>query len=158
MATPLAFQIAKIIDQELQAATKLLQLLQQESDALSQRNADQLAQIIESKSQELVSLDQASKQRKQLMTSQKLPADDKHWRQLLNRCRDERLIAQWQQLEDNIKLCKKENETNGKLLARSQRVVNRLTAVLKGQSADTSLYNQKGNHNASKRTLTYAQA
>ena len=158
MATPLPFQIAKIIEQELQAANNLLSLLKQESEALSQRDITQLGTIIERKSQELVSLDQALRQRQQLMQSQKLPMDVKHWRLLLSRCRDERLMSQWQQLEDNIKLCKKENEVNGKLLARSQRVINRLTAVLKGQSADTALYNHKGNHNAGKRTLTYAQA
>ncbi|MBB3168455.1 flagella synthesis protein FlgN [Simiduia aestuariiviva] len=158
MATPLPFQIAKIIDQECRAASNLLQLLKRESVALSQRNIDELANIIEQKSQELVTLDQAGKQRHALLTQQKLPADDKHWRLLLSRCRDEKLLQLWQSLEQNIKRCKMENETNGKLLARSQRVLDRLTAVLKGQSADTSLYNQKGNHNAGKRTLTYAQA
>lgn len=158
MATPLAFQIAKVIDQEFRAASQLLGLLQQESEALSQRNLAALSTIVERKSQELVALDQAGKQRRALLSSQKLPVDDKHWRQLISRCRDEKLLQQWHAIEQNILACKRENEINGKLLARSQRVIDRLMGALKGQSTDTSLYNQKGNHNAGKRALTYAQA
>ncbi|UTA49454.1 flagellar protein FlgN [Simiduia sp. 21SJ11W-1] len=158
MATPLPFQIAKVIEQELRAATQLLALLSQETDALSQRNLGALSSIIEKKSQELVALDQAARRRRALLTDQKLPVDDKHWRLLLSRCRDEKLLHQWHAIEENILACKRENEINGKLLARSQRAVNRLMGALKGQSADTSLYNNKGNHNAGKQALTYAQA
>lgn len=158
MATPLPFKIAQTVQQELTAATSLLALLQQESDALGSRDTQRLAAIIERKNQELVNLAQGANKRFAILTEQKLAHNQQNWMLLLARCRDEKLLQQWRSLELQIKACKQENETNGKLLARSQRVLARLTSVLRGQQEDQDLYNKKGSHSAGKRNLTYAQA
>lgn len=158
MATPLGFKIAQTLQQEFNAANHLLELLQQESAALSDRDLPLLASIVERKSQELVALEQAAMKRRNILLEQKLPVNEQNWRQLLGRCRDEKLISQWRSLEQLIKTCKQENETNGKLLARSQRVLSKLTQVLRGQSDADGLYNRKGSHHAGRRNLTYAQA
>lgn len=159
MATPLPFKIAQTVQQELNAANALFALLQQESDALGSRDTQLLATIIERKNQELVNLAQGANKRFAILTEQKLAHNQQNWILLLGRCRDEKLLQQWRALEQQIKACKQENETNGKLLARSQRVLAKLTGVLRGQAeSNQELYNRKGSHSAAKRNLTYAQA
>lgn len=158
MATPLVIKIANTLQQELNAADALLSLLQQEATALSERDLPRLAEIIEAKSQQLTLLDQASAIRQQILEEQKVPKSELQWRQLLDKCRDPRLVADWYRLEGLIKACKKENQINGKLLSRSQRTLDRLNQILRGQAPQSGLYNQKGGHSKGSKHLTYAQA
>ncbi|AFU97655.1 flagella synthesis protein FlgN [Simiduia agarivorans] len=158
MATPLSFQIMSLIQAELKDAGQLLGLLQQEAGMLAQRKLDQLGQIIEQKSQLLVALEQAGGKRKALLDANQLPPNDVGWRNLMAKGRDQALMQNWAKLEKLIKQCKAANETNGKLLNRSQRSLSQLTQLLKGQKPAENLYTAKGTYKAQRAALTYTQA
>lgn len=158
MATPLSFQIMTLIQAELKDAGQLLALLQQEASILAQRKLDQLGHIIEQKSQLLVALEQAGSKRKALLSANQLPPNDVGWRNLMAKGRDQALTQSWSKLETLIQQCKAANETNGKLLNRSQRSLGQLAQLLRGQKPSENLYTAKGTYKAQRAALTYTQA
>ena len=158
MATPLRFQIMSLIQAELKDARELLEQLKRESAALSQRKLDLLADIVERKNQLLVSLEQAGGRRKMLLQQHNLPTNDVGWRNLLARGKDESIGDHWHKLERLIKDCKAANETNGKLLNRSQRSLTHLAQLLRGQTPGENLYNARGTYSNPRAAHTYAQA
>lgn len=158
MATPLAFQIHQIIHAELNAAKQLLNLLKQESSTLEKRDLAGLATLVEQKSQLLVELEQGGLKRKKLLQSRQLSSTDLNWQQLLSSTGNAELGQLWQSLEALVAECRKENEINGKLLARSQRTLSNLASLMRGQTPSQNLYNRQGNQNNNRVQHTYAQA
>lgn len=158
MATPLAFQIHQIIQAELNAAKQLLNLLKQEAITLEKRDLNGLATLVEQKSQLLIELEQGGLKRQKLLQARQLSATETSWQQLLASTRNPELSQLWQSLASLVSACKRENETNGKLLARSQRTLSNLASLIRGQTPSQNLYNRQGNQNNSRVQHTYAQA
>jgi flagella synthesis protein FlgN len=123
------------IGQDISACRNLLQLLEQERDALKARDLTALEDVIQNKSANLQHLEQSAKQRS-------------IWLALLRTCKPQ-VEQTWGELKDLLRECQEQNEINGKLLARNQQVFSRLLSIVRGQDDDSGpLYTAKGGRGA----------
>jgi flagella synthesis protein FlgN len=138
------------IGQDISACRNLLQLLEQERDALKARDLTALEDVIQNKSANLQHLEQSAKQRSIWVASQKQPKDsvEDTWLALLRTCKPQ-VEQTWGELKDLLRECQEQNEINGKLLARNQQVFSRLLSIVRGQDDDSGpLYTAKGGRGA----------
>lgn len=141
-------QLSHNISQDLHNCVELLRLLEDERNALGQRDAQKLEEIIKAKSAHLQNLESNASQRTLwLKDSATEPATESlqtQWDTLLQG-RAPELKARWQQFKTLLNQCQNENEINGRLLARNQQVFARLLSILRGQGDNQNVYSAKGN-------------
>ena len=150
--------ISTLIEQDLDTTEKLKNILEQEGEALKQRNHQQVSELIEPKSQYLNALEISSQKRCKILEISKLPPTNKGWGKLLDTLGSEALIEQWQTLQQAFADCQRLNEVNGKIIGRSRHIFNRLLTIFRGQVETPTLYNQTGNtqNHGGNRTLIKA--
>lgn len=152
-ATLSAPQILQQIQRDSEACEALLKLLNEEREALRERNMDELERILTEKSSHLEALEQSANQRSQLArqyaASSGAGSDQESWRELISSMKDENISESWLKLKDQLRVCKLENEVNGKLLTRNHQIYSRLLDIVRGQTQAPSLYTSRGNSSSS---------
>jgi flagella synthesis protein FlgN len=132
------------IEQSIGACQRLLILIEDEREALKDRDTDGLERIIKEKSTNLLTLEVAAKQRfGWLSASAVKDANENAWLAQLAAL-DRHLEGRWQHLKSLLEECQMHNEINGKILARNQQVFTRLVAIVRGQGDHLPLYSAKG--------------
>ncbi len=139
-----AEQIENQIAADIRACETLLTLMDQEREALKGRDADKLAEIIESKVAPLNHLEASAVQRCRWAEVSSLEQASEAWQKLLSSLNRETLQRDWERLKELTDRCKKANEINGKLLVRNQQVFGRLVDLMRGQTSAPPLYNTYG--------------
>ncbi len=135
-------EIEATFEHDIPATSKLLGLLQNEREALEQRNYDEFQKIIGQKQQMLTILEFHANTRQQLLAKAgyhdeqatldaadvQAPAVAKAWRKLAD---------EWQQ-------CQTLNEINERIAKRTRLVVGQILDLLRGQNSQHKLYTNKG--------------
>lgn len=129
---------------DLQASTELLNLLQQEQEAIPSRNRDHLNEILTNKTACLQTIDNNANNRYQLLASIDQPPTEIAWKQIIEQQDDTALKADWEQLVDTLIQCRHCNEVNGRLINRGQQTLHQLLDILRGRLDPPTLYNQRG--------------
>lgn len=138
------------IEQGIQACQKLLISLEDERQALKDRDTDTLAQVIKDKSTSLLTLEQSSKQRTSWVAAEGPDTVvEQAWIAHIKTL-DPKLEDNWLQFKGLLEDCRTHNEINGKMLARSRQVFKRVIAITRGQTDQQPLYTPKGNRGAGK--------
>lgn len=149
MGTFSAPQIQQQILRDTQTCEDLLKLLNEERDALRERNMDELERILLEKASRLEILENSANERSKLARAYASGSDQDNWRELISKLNDEKLDQSWQKLKELLQSCKLENEVNGKLLTRNHQIYSRLLDIVRGQSQAPSLYTSRGNSSSS---------
>lgn len=146
------------INNDINACNVLLILLQKEQDALTARDPDSLAEVIEQKTQPLAHLEASAKQRVQW--SNEVPGDkpSEKWNTMLQQLAQEKIKQDWETLKKLTKECQEKNEVNGKILVRQQQVYGRLLELLRGQTKAPNLYNAMGSTTGSSHSFKLDEA
>ncbi|VUD56485.1 hypothetical protein TDB9533_02140 [Thalassocella blandensis] len=139
-----AQQIEAQIASDIAACESLISLLDQEQEALKNRDPDQLSEIIDAKLTPLNHLENSANVRAQWLRESGGEVSSDAWLEVLQQTQQQKLKQDWQTLKKLTQQCKLKNEVNGKLLVRNQQVFGRLLEVLRGQNNNSSLYNTKG--------------
>ena len=155
---PDANAIAQQINADINACQTLLQLMEVEREALQERDAERLSAVIEEKTQYLSHLEQSAVKRSRWASLAQAADADSGWHQLLHDLQQPELSQQWEQLKELMIACRSENETNGKILARSQNTVGRLLSIMRGQTDAPSLYSAKGSKTGGSSSHTFGEA
>ncbi|WP_338544814.1 flagellar protein FlgN [Pseudomonas benzopyrenica] len=130
---------------DIDLSEQLLALIEQEFQALSERQLDRLEALLGPKQILLKQLDQHAQQRTVLLQAQGLRADLPGLQAYAARQPDgEELLALSSQLAQLMEQCKAHNVRNGQIIHANRFVVGKLLNVLQGTSAPT-LYNRRGN-------------
>ncbi|MCD4863016.1 flagella synthesis protein FlgN [Pseudomonas sp. PLB05] len=130
---------------DIDLSEQLLVLIEQEFQALSERQLDQLEALLGPKQILLKQLDQHAQQRTVLLQAQGLRADLPGLQAYAAQQPDgEELLALSSQLAQLMEQCKAHNVRNGQIIQANRFVVGKLLNVLQGTSAPT-LYNRRGN-------------
>lgn len=145
--------IEQFIEQDFSAAEQLLQLLQQERQALESRDREALQRTLEAKLNPMQILERNAQQRAQLLTGNGYSNNNSGWLRFLADRKQHRLIPRWQQVTDLVKQGKEANEINGKLIARSRQTLEKVLSLLRGQTNTPSLYTNAGK--TSNQTLSH---
>jgi len=137
-------QVKFNIETDIHACQELLKLMESERVALKERDVDSLQNIIDDKSTNLMKLESNARQRSQWAAlSQQTGPMEKSWVNIIEST-NPTMLPRWQELKENLQLCRNQNEINGKLLSRNQQIFTRLLNVVRGQSDAPNLYNQSG--------------
>lgn len=137
------------IGQDISVCRQLLQLLQQERDALKTRDVQMLETVIQNKSANLLHLEHSAKQRSAWVAKQLKPNEkaETAWQAIIRSLKPE-AQKDWDEFRALLRDCQEQNEINGKLLARNQQVFSRLLAIVRGKDESGPLYNAKGGRGA----------
>lgn len=157
-----ASAVQQLLEQDINTATALLTLLQEEHDILQQRDHARLGALINDKQTLMAALEQNAKQRSvwvRFLVERTQLSNEACWERLLNELDSAQLPPLWQQLQAIIAECKTHNEVNGKMIALSQRTLKQLTGLMRGQSMDTpDLYTASGSTESRKHNHTVVKA
>ncbi|MGE6321173.1 flagella synthesis protein FlgN [Pseudomonas oryzihabitans] len=136
--------LLEITRHDIDLSEQLLALIEQEFQALSERQLDRLEALLGTKQILLKQLDQHAQQRTLLLQTHGLRADLQGLQALAAQLPDgEELLALSNRLAQLMEQCKAHNVRNGQIIQANRFVVGKLLNVLQGTSAPT-LYNRRG--------------
>lgn len=150
--------IREMISKDLTISEELLNLLEQETPSLRERNFDAVKDILFNKAPLLDQLKKHADLRKEWLLSLYKIADESHWKTFISSFNDPDILQQWEAVNDNIKRCKDINDSNGVMVTRGKKTYSRLLKILKGDTEQDGLYTAKGNRQASAQSCTYTRA
>jgi flagellar biosynthesis protein FlgN len=143
-------QLEQILLAEEQQAAELVTLLEQERDALAQRDANSLLQVVAEKESSLAQLDSFASERASLLQQAGYSPDRDGFLAMLDGEPSGCLQERWQAVETLLKRCRQQNQINGKMLDISQVQTRQLLSVLLGrENGGNELYDQNGNASTS---------
>lgn len=136
--------LLQALNDDISTAKQLLELIDNEFKALGERDLPQLEQILGKKLPLLSLLEQHGRQRRELLQSLNLSADQQGLEQLArNSAHGDELIACSAELSALLEQCQSANLLNGRVIRSNQASVNTVLGILRG--ADTpSLYDSRG--------------
>jgi len=149
------------LEQSYGQATRLLQLLNNEREAISNSDATALEGITAEKKHIARQLENATQACMNLLKQSEFSGDDKGMLDFFATCEDAQaaqLTEQWNTLQGVLKQCKEDNRINGQLLDSSQRRIKQAIGILQGQPTDQELYGRKGKTLATSLTNSLTQA
>lgn len=154
--------VQSLINNEQVQLSQLKQSLLREQSALAARDSEALKQCIELKQISLQGLAQNTLARRQLLQQSGLKDSSAQWYLLLDQLDQQnrsQLREHWRTLENALRECQSINESNAKIIARSQFSVGHVLDLLRGKFEQPKLYTQYGKTGASigqGRTITTA--
>lgn len=129
-------QLTAALQQEVDAAGRLLDILNQEHAALSATDAAAIEQVGELKQEALNTLEERGKQRAAVVSTAGCKGDRQDVEALIERCDPQGrtdLAGFWHQLLERAAECQRLNLVNGAIIQSSFRFSQQALAVLRGQ-------------------------
>ncbi|RYJ61253.1 flagella synthesis protein FlgN [Pseudomonas songnenensis] len=140
-------------------ARELLELIDQEFKALSDRNLAELEVLLTKKQPLLALLGQHGAQRSQWLIDQQLSADRAGLENAASRSREgTSILEKAQLLEAELENCRSANERNGRLIRANQGALGSLLGILQGKDDTPSLYDNRGGASRNKQQRPLSQA
>ncbi len=125
-------ELTRLLAAELDAARRLLAVLQREQQALTARDAGTVEQCTQEKQQALGALQASAQARRHVAAPLAAAA-------LPDEC-----VPTWRALEQTLAELRQLNEINGALVQRRLQHTRQALAILRGQSGDNALYGPRG--------------
>lgn len=156
-----AQQLLQVIEHDCQLANQLKTILQEEKTLLEQRQYNAHSELVQTKTQRLIALEDADQKRRQLLAEMGFSADRDGFEAFLKNVPaswQERFRQHWDQLSDTMNTCGRLNRVNGKILAHAQHSMERLMTIIKGTVNQVAVYQANGrkSSNAGHRMLVTA--
>lgn len=151
-------RLLELIDQDIKHSTGLAELLQQEFDALNQRNLEALQKLLEDKQPLLLQLSKNSKERSDILRQHGLESDAKGFSLFAQQSQlSDKLTQQHNTLSQLIEQCQEANLRNGRLIRTNQVTVSASLNLLRGNT-EPALYDKSGStaYKNSRRPFTRA--
>lgn len=134
-----------ILEQEVEQATRLLGLLQQEFELLKANPGKELESLLVQKGDQLKQVEQSVLAHHRFLQQQGLSSDRQGTEQYLGLCPDNTaLTGAWEQHWDLLQACSRQNEINGGAVALNQRQVNQALTLLLGMGEGQKTYGRSG--------------
>lgn len=151
-------RILEILLSDINIATQLLDILEQEFTALSERKLDVLQDLLAQKQPYLRQLEQHSKERSQRLMQEHLSADQQGLEQLASQSSiGAKLLETSASLNNLLEQCQAANLRNGRLIRSNQISVNGMLNIIRGTDTAT-LYDKTGSTAPSIKQRPFSQA
>ncbi|BAN49784.1 flagella synthesis protein FlgN [Metapseudomonas resinovorans] len=136
--------LLQLFTDDIGHAQRLLELMDEEFQALGERDLPRLEKLLADKQPLLAQLDQHGQQRSQLLASLQLSTDRAGLQRLAERSPlGQELLARGDELGQLLESCQQLNERNGRLIRANRASVGGMLGILRG--GDTpSLYDSRG--------------
>src|SRR3990167_6967635 len=136
--------LLELFNDDIGSAEQLLELLDDEFQALGERDLVRLQSILGKKQPLLVQLDQHGQARSRLLLSLQLSADRAGLQTLAERSsQGAELLARGDQLQTLLERCQAGNLRNGRLIRTNQATTSNMLGILRGGETP-SLYDSRG--------------
>jgi flagella synthesis protein FlgN len=136
--------LLELFNDDIGSVEQLLELLDDEFQALGERDLVRLQSILENKQPLLVKLDQHGRTRSQLLISLQLSADRAGLQALAERSsQGAELLERGDQLQALLERCQAGNLRNGRLIRSNQTSARTMLGILRGGETP-SLYDSRG--------------
>lgn len=134
--------LGRQLDQDHAIAAALIQLLQEERQALAERDYPRFEQLLATKTRHLQCLEQGQQQRRQWLQHTGLPSERAALEQAEIAAPE--IAMRWHELAAAWQECQQLNQGNEQIAQRTRLVVNRVLDLLHGNSGGTMLYDATG--------------
>lgn len=136
--------LLELFNDDIGTAERLLELIDNEFQALSERDLPRLQALLTDKQPLLIQLDQHGRTRSQLLRSLQLSADRVGLQALAAQSsQGELLLERGDQLNNLLERCQNANLRNGRLIRSSQASAHSMLNILRGNDTP-SLYDSRG--------------
>lgn len=136
--------LLELFNDDIRTAEQLLELIESEFQALTERDLTQLQEILGKKQPLLALLDQHAKARSQILTNLNLGTSREGLKALADTVPEgQQLLEQGDQLNVLLEQCRTGNERNGRLIRTSQKSTSAMLNLLHG-SDTPNLYDKRG--------------
>ncbi|HEX5842278.1 MAG TPA: flagellar protein FlgN [Pseudomonas sp.] len=136
--------LLELFNDDIGTAERLLELIDNEFQALSERDLPRLQALLTDKQPLLIQLDQHGRTRSQLLRSLQLSADRAGLQALAAQSsQGELLLERGDQLNNLLERCQNANLRNGRLIRSSQASAHSMLNILRGNDTP-SLYDSRG--------------
>lgn len=149
------------VDQASQLLNNLTELLEKERHALETSNAKMSQELLTEKTTLLQSLEQNAMQRRQLLLSQGMEANQEGvvaFFETLPESLSQKIKPRWETLQSQMQNCKDSNAVNGKIIHRSRQQIDTLLGLLQGNENSGKIYTHSGKAQSVNRNATLAKA
>lgn len=152
-------QLASLLSAEIACAQDLLQILEQEYQALTQAQTDQIESISAAKQQQMQQLQQRLLERDRFLLRLSL-APGKRGMDLYLKQTPPQHHSQslWEELQALARRLREQNEINGGIVSLGQRYVQQALNLLTGRSSSGDTYGPAGGHRSAHQAQTLAKA
>ncbi len=134
-----------ILGRELEQTRVLHELLQQEFQLLKSNPGKELEDLLAQKSAQLKQVEQCVSAHHRFLQQQGLPSDRQGTEHYIGQCPDNAGLSRaWQQQQELLQACSKQNEINGGAVALNQRQVNQALTLLLGLGDSQKTYGRSG--------------
>lgn len=139
------YELEILLDKDIVIAKQLQNLLEAEKDALVQRKADELQHLVESKLTLLDKLEKNHQQKIQL-SGQQQTTSPPHWEDFIDKLHTDnnQLVDKLGAFKTILSNIEYQNKLNAKIASRMEQSISELISLLKGNSAQKTLYTQAG--------------
>ena len=136
----------ELIDREFELAHRLSQALADESEALKQLDPGKLDEATDAKQQCVSLLSGIDSERRQFCVGYGLTPDREGMHALLVKADgpDGALTERWYSLLALLEACREANQRNGAVVSAQRRRVDDALGLLRGEAANTCLYDEQG--------------
>lgn len=132
------------LNDELNAMQRLLDLIRQEQEQLTEANIEGLQAITQEKAQAISRISTLADARHKLLAQAGLPAGDASMQPWLERSADTAASATWQQLLSVAGAAKEQNRINGLLINKQMARNQNALSVLQGNTQANHFYGPNG--------------
>jgi flagella synthesis protein FlgN len=156
-----AHPFQRLFDQEIEAAARLAQILDQEHAALAGNDPALLEQSVAEKHQMVARLDALGQQRMAALQTAGFSPDRDGVESCIHQSDpDSRrgLANSWERLHNLLEQCRRRNEANGRMLENSRRHIQAALATLQCQPLPTELYGRNGSASTDANSNSLAKA
>jgi flagella synthesis protein FlgN len=141
--------LSRLLQQDLHELEILSRLLEQEKQALRNRDANEIQSLGQSKQELVLSLERRSRQKAQLLAKSPLRIRPGQVREKLVTLNNENLLQLWDRTQSAMSHCKERNLLNGKIISLSLQRTHRLMDLLRGQHSQPAIYGSQGKTHSS---------
>ncbi|MBB4866154.1 flagella synthesis protein FlgN [Pseudomonas nitritireducens] len=149
--------LLNLINGDIEAASTLLQLIDDEYQALQARDLDALQKLLDSKLPLLQQLEQNGRIRTQALLQAGLSADRSGLAQIAQATGNAQLSARAEELSALLARCQDANQRNGRIIRSGQTSTERTLDILRGQDTPR-LYDRYGGSTQGTRQRPLSQA
>jgi len=156
-----AAYMSAYLEQSFANATRLLQLLNDEREAISNSDATALEGITSEKKHIARILENSTKECSAQLSHSDFEVGEKGMLDFFASCGQphaDQLTSRWNELQDVLRQCQENNRINGQLLDSSQRRIKQAIGILQGQPTDQELYGRRGKTIGTSLTNSLTQA
>jgi len=146
-----------LLEGEHNATVRLLDALREEHQALMRRDMTALDNAVNKKSQQVAELEVLGRDRDAALKAAGHAAGREGIESWLSRQPNGAVKKLWQELQNLLLRCQRQNQINGGIVETSRRYIQRALSLLQGQSAEPALYGPSGASGPATRSSLYTR-